>query len=276
MALPKLVAFDVDGTLITYDGVCSDRTRAVIAELREAGVAISIATGRPLAALEETMDLIGQFDFAVCGNGGVVVDVSTGATIRQSTIAGATTERIVRSMRTKLPGIGTAVDVGDRTIEEHGFERRVPPRSGIVAVDDVLEALGSPCPDVARLVFFHDDFDHDLPGLARVLASDLDDTTEIFHGVILPIVEVIPAGDNKAVGLDALTAHLGVTAADTMAFGDGANDLEMLAWVGTGVAMANSADVTLEQADVVTASVEDDGVAVFLEQLLAAEQGSTT
>ena len=268
MALPKLVAFDVDGTLITYDGACSDRTRAVIAGLRDAGVAVSIATGRPLAALEQTIDLVGPVDFAVCGNGGVVVDASTGETIRLSTIAGATTERVVHSMRTKLPGVGTAIDVGDRTVEEHGFERRVPPRAGVVAVDDALASVGAPCPDIARLVFFHDDFDHDLPGLASVLQSDLDHTIEVFHGVMLPIVEVIPAGDNKAVGLDALTAHLGVTAADTIAFGDGTNDLEMLAWAGTGVAMANSADVTLAQADVVTASVEDDGVAVFLEQLL--------
>jgi len=59
-----------------------------------------------------------------------------------------------------------------------------------------------------------------------------------------------------------------VTAADAIAFGDGANDLEMLAWAGTGVAMANSADVTLAHADVVTGSVDDDGVAAFLEQLL--------
>ena len=270
MALPKLVVFDVDGTLITYDGVCSDRTRAVIADLRSAGVAVSIATGRPLASLEETMSMVGPVDFAVCGNGGVVVDAVTGHTIRLSTIAGSTTERIVRSMRTRLPGVGTAIDVGDRTIEEPGFERRVPARADVVAVDDALAAAGVPCPDIARLVFFHDDFDHDLPGLARVLASDLDDTTETFHGVILPIVEVVPAGDNKAVGLDALTAHLGFAAADTIAFGDGANDLEMLAWAGTGVAMANSADVTLAQADVVTSSVEDDGVAVFLEQLLQA------
>lgn len=268
MALPKLVAFDVDGTLVSYDGACSHRTRAVIAELRNAGVAVSIATGRPLASLEETMAMVGPVDFAVCGNGGVVVDVATGETIRLSTIAGATTERIVSSMRGKLPGVGTAIDIGERTIEEYGFERRVPRRADVVPVDDALAALGTPCPDIARLVFFHDDFDHDLPGLARVLASDLDQSTEVFHGVILPIVEVIPAGDNKAVGLEALTAHLGVTAADTIAFGDGTNDLEMLAWAGTGVAMANSADVALAQADVVTGSVDEDGVAEFLEPLL--------
>ena len=99
-------------------------------------------------------------------------------------------------------------------------------------------------------------------------APDLDETLSVFHGIILPIVEVIPAGDNKAVGLEALVAHLGCTAADVLAFGDGSNDLEMLEWAGTGVAMANSADVTLAVADEVTADVRDGGVAVFLEPML--------
>ncbi|MEM7093559.1 MAG: HAD family hydrolase [Actinomycetota bacterium] len=273
--LPKLVAFDVDGTLIDYEGRCTDRTRRALIELRAHGVATAIATGRPLASVPETLGQVGQVDFAVCGNGGVVVELATQRVIRRSSVPGGLVDIVVPEMRKRLDGVGVAIDIGDRTIEEPGFDRRLPPRTTVEPVDDAYAALGSPAPDVGRLIFFHDDFDAAIPELADIVRPLLDDRVEIFHGVLLPIVEVIPAGDNKAVALDALSRDLGIAVDGVMAFGDGTNDLEMLEWAGTGVAMANSADVTLAVADVVAASVDDDGVAVFIESLLARHKDDT-
>ena len=85
----------------------------------------------------------------------------------------------------------------------------------------------------------------------------------------LPIVDVSPRGDNKAVALEVLVDHLGISAADVVAFGDGGNDIEMLQWAGTGVAMGNAGSHVQDAADHVTATVEAGGVAAFLEPVLA-------
>ena len=85
--------------------------------------------------------------------------------------------------------------------------------------------------------------------------------------MLLPVVEVIPAGDNKAAALADLVAHIAISAADVVAVGDGVNDVEMLRWAGRSVAMAHARPEVRAAADQVTGSVEDDGVAVFVEAL---------
>lgn len=272
--LPRLAVFDVDGTLISYDGRCSPPTRSALDELRAAGVVTAIATGRPKASITETLEVIGPVDYAVCGNGSTVTDIATDVLIRETVVPSELSAEIIAGVRSGLPGVGVAIEFGDTIVEEAGLHVRLPPREPVPTVADVLAAVGSPPPDVQRLIFFHDDYDGDLPGLASHVAPHLDDRVEIFHGMIMPIVEVIPRGDNKAAALDDLAAHLSIDPSESVAFGDGANDLEMLAWAGTGVAMGNARDEVQAHADVVVGSVDDDGVAMFVRALLAEQLGA--
>ena len=79
--------------------------------------------------------------------------------------------------------------------------------------------------------------------------------------------DLIPEGSSKAVGIECLLKHFGIRREETMAFGDGANDIEMLDYVGTGVAMGNAADIVKAHADYVTDSSDDDGIANALTRL---------
>lgn len=266
--LPKLAVFDVDGTLITYDGICADRTKQALESLREAGVILAVATGRPLAIIDETLAGIGPMDFAACGNGATVQDRTTGALVREAILPADTIAPLIESLRAAVPGIGFALELSSTVIEEPGFTHRVPPSAHEPAVADVLAELDRSPQPVRKVILFHDDYDNDLPALAALVTERLDPRCSVFHGIMLPIVEVSVAGDHKAAALADLADHLGITAADVIAFGDGDNDLEMLEWAGTGVAMGNAADVTLAVADVITASVDEGGVAVFIEDLL--------
>ena len=271
MVLPKLAVFDVDGTLVSFDGTGSPGGRDALARLRRAGVVTAIATGRGRQEIAETIAKVGQVDYAVCGNGSTVTHVETGTIIRKSVVPPDLTERVVPAVRRDLPGVGIAIELEDRVVEEVGLHHRLPPREPVPTVPDALAAVGSPVPEHQRVIFFHDDFDGDLPGLAARVRPHLDHRVDLFHGALLPLVEIIPAGDNKAAALADLVAHLAVTAADVVAVGDGVNDVEMLRWAGRSVAMANARAEVQAAADHVTGSVESGGVAVFVEGLFAEE-----
>lgn len=266
---PSLVVFDIDGTLLTFDGRCSPLTRDTLAALRAKGILTAIATGRPLAALSETLDKIGPVDLAVLSNGSMAIDLRTDETLFEATVPGAEVDRLVRSVRSDLDTVGVALDVGVRTIEEAGFARRLPPRVDVEhPVADVLAAVGDPTPPAQRVIFFSDDHDDDLEGLAAVVRPHVGQASEVILAAIIGLVEVTPAGINKATALAHLVEALSIDPAHTVAFGDGLNDLEMLAWAGTGIAMGSAGERLRAVADHVTDTVEADGVPTFLAPLL--------
>ena len=270
MQIPKLVVFDVDGTLLDWDGNVASSTVAVLARLRALQIPIALATGRPLAVAQFTLDHVGGADWMACGNGSVLFEVKTGRLLRDRCLPEDVVLPVIHGLRARLPGVGFAVEVGDTVLEEPGFNRRVPETNSVPPVSDVLDALPADLSQVRRVIPFHDDYDDRLDELAAIVAELIDDRCQVQFGG-LPIVDVSPRGDHKAVALQVLVDHLGLTAADVVAFGDGGNDIEMLRWAGTGVAMGNARPEVQAAADRVTTSVEEDGIAAFLEPLLAAK-----
>ena len=266
--IPKLVVFDVDGTLVDWDGNVMASTARMLSQLRTLGIPITLATGRPMAVAEHTLDHVGGADWMACGNGSVLFEVATGQLLRDRCLPADVVLPIIHGMRTLLPGVGFAVELADSIIEEPGFSRRVPEPPVRPPVNDVVGALPDDLSSVRRLIPFHDNYDHRLDELAATVASLIDDRCQVQFGG-LPIVDVSPRGDNKAVALEVLVDHLGISAADVVAFGDGGNDIEMLQWAGTGVAMGNAGSHVQDAADHVTATVEAGGVAAFLEPVLA-------
>lgn len=265
-----MVVFDVDGTVVAADGTCSDRTKRSIERLRQAGVTLAYATGRPVAALHETINAVGQLDFAVCDNGGSVIDLTTNEFLYSEQIPGPSVHTLVQDVRAAVPGVGVAGASGRTWVEEDGFDRRLPARlSPIGLVDDALAALGDPTPGAEGLSFFHDNYDDDLPALATIVRSLSDERCAVDVGGIA-VIDVSPVGITKATGLQWLTDRLGLVADDVLAFGDGLNDLDMFGWVGTSVAMGlNCPAQLLAAADAVTDSVDEDGVANYLDGLFA-------
>jgi len=267
VSIPKLVVFDVDGTLIDWHGNISADTHRTLQRLRQLDVTIAVATGRPLAIAEHTLDQIGGADWMVCSNGSALFEVTTGTMLRDQVLPGDSVEPAIRAMRNLVPGIGVAIDVGSMIIEEAGFSDRVPEEPTAPPVEDALVALATIDGAVRRVIFFHADYDERLDDLAARVRTVIDARCQVQYGG-LPIVDISPAGDHKAVALQVLIEHLGIAVDEVIAFGDGGNDIEMLQWAGTGVAMGNARPAVQAVADHVTDSVDALGISAFLGPLL--------
>jgi Cof subfamily protein (haloacid dehalogenase superfamily) len=265
----RLVASDLDGTLLRPDETVSERTREAIAAVRRAGITLVLVTGRPPRALAPIAARIGVGGIAICANGAVVWDLDAGTMVDVTPLAADLAAGLVRELREAIPGVLFAVEL------EHGFGREAgwtdgtgPPRPRLVerqtpeALEaDALELVTGP---VVKLLVRHPTLP--FPEVARRARQAVGEQAVVtWAGTRL--LEISAAGVTKAWALERLCARLGVRRQQVLALGDMENDLPMLAWAGHSVAVANAQPDVLDAADEVTASNLDDGVALVLERL---------
>jgi Cof subfamily protein (haloacid dehalogenase superfamily) len=258
----RLVATDLDGTLLRGDGTVSPASRAALAAVAAAGAAHIIVTGRSVPWTRHVLDDLGYAGLAVCGQGAQVYDAGADRLLTSVTLdrqlaalALAKIEAEVGplAMAAGRDGLGGEVLVG----EGYAYHPDLP----VTRIRDTDELWAEPInkiyiqqPDGLR--------DDALADAARAAAGDLVGVVMAGEG----IVELLPLGLTKATGLSLAARRLGVTAAETIAFGDMPNDIPMFAWAGHGVAMANAHPDLKAVADEITASHDEDGIALVLER----------
>ncbi|MGP4114944.1 HAD family hydrolase [Streptomyces sp. 4N509B] len=269
-----MVATDLDGTLLRSDETISARTREALAAATTAGAAHLVATGRNVAWTRHILDDLGYRGLAVCGQGAQLYHAGEDRLLTSVTLDRTLARRALALLESELGPLGVAVtrdslDGGilmDDLFWEHASgawlsdENRSPVRPSLAPgrADFWAEPL-------IKLHLHHPDHTDD--GLADVARTLLGDAAQIV--VSGPqLVELLPVGLSKATGLSLAARRLGVTAADTIAFGDMPNDIPMLRWSAHGVAMAGAHPEVLAVADEVTASNDADGIAKVLEPLL--------
>jgi Cof subfamily protein (haloacid dehalogenase superfamily) len=261
----RLFATDLDGTLLRSDGTVSDRTRAALTAVEGSGRALVLVTGRPPRWMPPVVEATGHAGLALCANGAVVYDLATGQVVQEHLIDPDVGAEAVAAIRAALPDVVFAVErSGSRGLgREEAYALGFTPR-GEVLVAEVDELLTEP---VAKLLARSPDLDPD-EMLARV-REVVGDLVEVTHSSTTGLMEISASGVSKAVALSRLADELGVPADEVVAFGDMPNDLPMLGWAGHAVAVANAHPEVLAAADEVTASNDDDGVALVIERLLA-------
>jgi len=268
----KLVASDLDGTLLRPDETVSERTRDAIAAVRRAGITLVLVTGRPPRSLASIAARIGVGGIAICANGAVVWDLDAATMVDSAPLAAELAAGLVRGLRQAIPGALFAVEL------ERGFGREagwtdgaLPPATRVAdreAADapeeaDAPELVTGP---VVKLLLRHPTLPFaEVASRAREAVGEQAMVT--WAGT--RIVEISAAGVTKAWALQRLCARLGVDRGEVLAMGDMENDLAMLAWAGHSVAVANAQQNVLDAADEVTAANVDDGVALVLERLVA-------
>lgn len=265
--VPKLVALDVDGTLLDPGYRLAPRTRDAVLAARHAGVVVAIATGRPYSALNGLTELA---DWAVVRNGSQAVHVATGDMPYQILFERPSAEVFVHHARARVPGVRFSFITDSDMGWEEGFDAFAP-NDALPGgqVDDVLVEVEGTM--VQQLAAYHPTIGPtELEALLQGIA-DADHLRAAYLG--FPAVEIAPPSVDKAVALAWLTGHLGMVQGDVWAFGDGINDLAMLSWAGQGIAMGQASDHVKAVADRVTASNVDHGVAVALEQAVAILEG---
>lgn len=271
MQAPRLVATDVDGTLLGPDDRVTPRAAAVIERVVAAGVGFVLVTGRPPRWIPPVVDQLGVAPVAVCANGGVLYDAASDEILWSRTLEPEVLAEIATAAAEVLPTCRLAVERlgpldGARSPSEGGHfvverDYRDPwastdPR--IASRDEVLAApavkLLIRCPELSS------------DAMVAALAPVVGDTADLTYSHPRGLVEVSPAGVTKASGLAEIARRLDVPPEEVVAFGDMPNDLPMLEWAGHGVAMGNAHPAVLEAADEVTAPNTEDGLALVLER----------
>jgi Cof subfamily protein (haloacid dehalogenase superfamily) len=261
---PRLVASDLDGTLLNADGTVDDRTRAAIADAEAAGAVVVFCTARPPLRLEPLADATGHRGVAICANGAVVWDLHTESVLEATPLEPAIAQQLVELLRAEVPGGAWAVERTAGFGHEPDYVPRWPLPDGTTV--DAVEALVSQ--PVIKLLLRHDRLSADaLVSVAREIGGHL---AEFSHSNAADrLLEISAAGVSKASALARLCEQRGIDREDVIAFGDMPNDLPMLAWAGHAVAVANAHPDVILAADEVTASNHEAGVARVLERLFS-------
>ena len=260
----RLVASDLDGTLLRPDETVSERTRRAVAAARDAGITVVLVSGRPPRNIGRLAERVGVGGIAICANGAVVWDLDRGTMLDCSPMAADLAARLVHDLREAIPGALFAVELERGYGREAGWDDGLRPAPPEVLEADALELITGP---VTKLLVRHPTlpFEEVAERARRAIG---DDAVATWAG--LRLVEISAAGVTKASALERLCRRLGVAASEVVAVGDMDNDLAMLEWAGTAVAVANATQDVLDAADEVTAANTDDGVALLLERILAA------
>lgn len=259
MSAPRLVASDLDGTVVRSDGTVSSRTRRAMASVEAAGATFVMVTGRPVRWMGRIAEETGHRGLAVCANGALLYDLHTEQVVQSWLLSTSAAREVATSLRRALPGIAFAVE---RLHLGFAHEPEYRPRwdSTDPLMQGPVEQLLSE--DVVKLLARHSELGSD--ELLAAARAAVPEGAELTHSSSDGLLEISAAGVSKASGLATVCAELGVDASEVVAFGDMPNDLPMLAWAGLGVAVANAHPEVLAAADEVTASNDDDGVAEVL------------
>lgn len=260
MHRPRLVALDIDGTIVHGRAAPTQAVRAAIAAAAEHAT-VMLCTGRSVFGTAVALDQLGlDSGVTLTSNGAVEIDTATRAIRSVETFD---TSAALARLRATFPGARYAcerVGVGQRVSE--------PFPDGLLAGEITVvgaDALADePSPKLIAYWPGH------TPGQTRARAARLDvadATMTLDHE--LPWVTFVPAGVSKASGLARVAARLGVDRSEVLAVGDGDNDREMLRWAGHGVAMGQAPPEVRADADEVTAPVTEDGLAAALRRRFA-------
>lgn len=260
----KLIATDLDGTLLRPGEIISERNRLALQRAQEAGVTVVLVTGRPPRTMRPIAERAGVSGLSICSNGAVIYDLNDHAIVEFWPIEQGVVAQLIVKLREAAPGVVFALEYGMHTGREPNYP--LPPkfveREGLL-IDDILVLAREPA---VKLIAHH-------PGMPTEALLDIarrvvgDTALATYSGV--GFIEISASGVHKAWALEKLCTRLGIRAEEVIAFGDMPNDLEMLAWAGHGVAVANAHPEVLQQADEITISNIEDGVGVVLERLLA-------
>ena len=200
---------------------------------------------------------------AICANGAILYDLHRSGSSTPRCSDPDTLRTVAERLRAAVPGLRFAVEYGADFGHEPGYRHYWAIGDVAVRVGAAEAILDRPAP---KLLALHPTMSpDDLLALATELIGTDVGVTCSSHEALL---EISAAGVTKATGLAGLAGRAGIAAAEVVAFGDMPNDLPMLAWAGRAVAVANAHPEVLAVADEVTASNDDDGVALVLERLL--------
>lgn len=261
MTLPRLVATDLDGTLLRDDGTVSPYTADVLRRLDQRDVLVVFVTGRPLRWAREVFDHVGTHGLAVLSNGALVWDVAADTPVALRCLEPAAGLDVCARIRAAVPGSAFAVETLAGIALEHEFLERHP-----VPLGSRRGPIGDLFTEPAlKLLARHEELAYQ--EFWDRAAAAVGDRAVITWSSTSTLLEISAAGVDKGAAVAALGAARGIGPEEAVVFGDMPNDLPLMAWAGTSYAPANAHATVLAAADHVAPSNAADGVAQVLSDL---------
>lgn len=269
----KLIAVDLDGTLVRNDQSISQRTVDTLIRVQEMGVKVAVASGRPTfgtAHVAETLRLDEFGGYVMSYNGGEIYDWGTKSLLHAQTLDENVIPYLYMCAREHGMPIMTYIEkevVSEVDNNEYIQYSVMRNRMTLRKVDDFVKAVEGAgivkCIIVGSPTL--------LPALETKMQERLKGKAGVFRSEPF-FLEIVPMGIDKGKGLSILLDKIGMKKSEIIAFGDGYNDTSMLQFAGMGIAMGNAAEEIKKAADMVTLSNNDDGVAIALEKLIIRPQ----
>lgn len=264
----KLIALDMDGTLLNPQGLISPRTHAAIAAARAKGVTVVLASGRPLEGMSRylaELGLTGQDDYVICYNGALVQQVADQRIIRSQLLTGSDASAIARL-------------ADELEVNVHGFsvsQGLISPRvstyteheSHLIGMPINLIDFATLAADEQIMKVMMIDEPPQLSRAIERLPAELYERYTVVQSAPF-FLEFMNKQSNKGTGVAALAEHLGLDASQVIAVGDAGNDHHMIEYAGLGVAMGNATDDIKALAQHITGRNDEDGVAQVIERFI--------
>ncbi len=268
----KMIVLDLDGTLTNNKKEITPRTKQALMQAQAAGVHVVLASGRPtygIVPLAEELKLKENGGFILAFNGGKIIDCTNNEVLFEQKLD----EQLVPILFQEAKKAGmeiltyqgegiAATNKDDEYVQHEAFINKMP----VTQYDDFLNQLVYPinkCLIVGDPTPLHE--------LEIRLAKELEGKMDVYRSADF-FLECVPLGIDKARSLDRLISSLGISREEVIACGDGYNDLSMIRFAGLGVAMANAAKDIQREADFVTLSNEEDGVAHVIEHFILSRE----
>ncbi len=265
----KLVAIDLDGTLLTDKKTVSVRNHDVLTQAKAQGVKIVLCTGRPLMAIRPYLDSLNlreAGDYSITFNGGLVQKNDTGTIVEKVTLTKADVDELIalaKELDMPLDILSDEIVLCIRTSST--YQTIYPSLNPLLTYKEATEA------ELAEYTLFNKAVTaYDQEVLDQWITKIPDAIKEKFEVIKTRnnLLEFMPKGVTKAAGIARLAADLGIEQTEIMAIGDEENDLSMVSYAKIGVAMENAVLPVKQAADFITKTNEEDGVALAIEKFV--------
>ena len=262
---PKLIASDLDGTIVAHYGDVTQRTIDAFRKAHSMGVVIYFVTGRPPRWMPEIKEAFGIGN-AICGNGAMLYDLHNDKVIEEWLIPIEAQIETARRLRAAIPQISFAVESHNYFHREKAYIPRWDVGLDNIGVDRIDEVITSPALKLLARCSQQELSSDEMLAIAK---TELDGVVTVTHSNPSDsLLEISALGVSKGMTLAKIAARLGIDASDCVSFGDNPNDFSMLEWCGRSFAMADGHPEGPQHAKGIAGPCEEDGVAIIIEQLL--------
>jgi len=262
---PKLIATDLDGTIVTHDFGISQETIATFTKAHQLGIEIFFVTGRPPRWMVEISETF-SFGSAICGNGAMLYDLRTSQVIEQWLIPVEAQVAAVKKLREVIPNVAFAIENHSSFHREATYIPRWDIGLDSVGVPDILSIMTSP---TLKILVRCPNYELSSDQMLEIASKEVGDLVNVTHSnPNESLLEISALGVSKGETLAKLAKKLGINSEDCISFGDNPNDFSMLSWCGRSYAMADGHPDGIKYATALAPASTEHGVSQIIEELL--------